>query len=85
MRQPHRGQASGFIVFFLIIGLTALLWGILNIGVQQIFATTTNQTASAQAQGVIATRQAIWDNILFFILAFAGVFLIARSVVQSRR
>lgn len=85
MRHDQRAQASGLIVFFLILGISALLWGILDFGLGKIFTSTLAQTNSQQATGVIETRQAIWSNLLFFILAFGGVTLIARSVVQSRR
>jgi len=85
MRHDQRAQASGIIVFLIILGVGALLWGILNFGMGEIFASTLNQTGKTQAQDVINQRQTIWNNILFFILAFAGTFLVARSVVQSRK
>jgi hypothetical protein len=80
----HRAQASGFIVFFLILAIGALLWGVLNVATVEIFQVTASQTTEQQAKDVINQREAIWNNLLFFIIAFAGVFLIARAVFQSR-
>lgn len=80
----HRAQASGFIVFFLMIGLGALVLGLLDVGASQLFTETLAQTDKTQAEEVIKQRQTIWNNLLYMILIFAGVFLIARAVVQSR-
>ena len=79
-----RAQASGFIVFFLILGISAVLWGLLNQPATMIFDVAGNQTDSAQAQAVIDERQAIWSNFLYFIVLLAGVVLLARAVFQSQ-
>jgi len=80
----ERAQASGFVVFFLIVGLV-VLWGLLNAGMSDIFTASLNSTSNATAESQINQRQAIWSNLPFMLLIFAGVFLIARSTVQSRQ
>lgn len=80
----HARQAGGFIIFFLILAIGGLLWGLLDAGASQIFATTLNQTSDPAARSVIEERQAIWQNLLLFIVVLAGVFLVARAVLQSR-
>lgn len=79
----ERGQATGILTFALILGVAALLWGLLDPAATQIFESSLSTTSNQQAQAVINERATIWDNILFFIVAFAGVFLISRSVFQS--
>jgi len=85
MRLNRRAQSSGFIVFFLVLAAGALLWGLLDIGVSQILASSLAQSSNPQATSVIETRQAIWSNLLFFVVIFAGVFILARAAVQSRQ
>lgn len=79
-----RAQASGFIVFFLILGISAVLWGLLNEPATMVFNAVGNQTSSSQAQAVIDERQAIWNNMLYFIVILAGIVLLARAVFQSQ-
>jgi hypothetical protein len=76
-------QASGLILFALIIGLGALVWGVLDAGASQVFAGTLNQTTNATAEGIIEERQAIWDNMLFFVILIAGLVVLARAFLQS--
>lgn len=84
MRTDARGQATGFIVFALMIALAALLWGILDPAASEIFDLALASTSDQQAQDVIKERQQIWNNLLFFIVALAGIFLLARAAFQSR-
>lgn len=78
-------QAGGFIIFFLILAIGALLWGLLDVGASQIFAASLNTTSDPAAEEVINRRQTIWNNLLLFIVVFAGTVLMARAVRQSRR
>jgi hypothetical protein len=88
-RQPlgrdRRAQSSGFIVFVLIIGISALLWGLADPAATDIFNYSLNATNNAEAEGIINERATIWANALFFTVLFGGTFIIARAVVQSRR
>jgi hypothetical protein len=68
-----------------MIAVCGLLYGLLDIGVAQILSASLDQTSSQQATDVIKTRQAIWNNLLFFVVVFAGVMILARAAVQSRQ
>jgi len=76
-------QASGLILFALIIGLGALVWGLLDVGASQVFSGTLNQTTNPTAEGYIRTRQEIWGNMLFFVILVAGMTILARAFLQS--
>jgi hypothetical protein len=76
-------QASGLILFALIIGLGALVWGVLDAGASGVFAGTLNQTTNATAESIIEERQTIWDNMLFFVILIAGLVLLGRAFLQS--
>jgi len=71
------------IVFVLILAV-GVIWGLLDVGMGQIFTATLGQTSSQEATDVINQRQAIWDNLPFFLIAFAGIFLLARAAFQSQ-
>jgi amino acid permease len=71
------------IVFVLILAV-GVIWGLLDVGVGQLMGASLNQTSNATATAHINQRQAIWDNLPFFFIAFAGIFIIARAAAQSR-
>lgn len=80
--RPSRGQSSGMIVFFLILGV-GVIWGLLDVGMGQLFTATLDQTSNANATAQINQRQTIWNNLPFFFIVFAGILIIARATVQS--
>lgn len=83
-RLPHtRAQSSGMIVFLLIIAV-GVIWGLLDVGMGQLFTSTLGQTSSQQATDVIKQRRAIWNNVPYFFIIFGGILIIARAAVQSR-
>lgn len=80
----ERAQSSGIIVFALIIGVSALVWGLANPAMQDVADKSLNSTSDQEAKDIINERLKIWDNMLFFTLVFAGIVLLTRAIVQSR-
>jgi len=87
MRRPgdDRALASALIGFITIIVISALIFIMLQDPMNGVFASGSSQATSQQAQDAISLREQIWDGILWYVLLLAGVFLLARSVVESRR
>lgn len=84
LRPSHdRAQAGGFIVFFLIIAVSALLWGLLDAAAGPIFGELLAGTSNPDATAAIEQRQTIWENVLFATLGLATLFLLGRAVRQS--
>jgi len=83
-RDNERAQAGGYVVLFLILAVSALLWGLLDAAANPIFADLLAGTNDADATAAIEQRERIWENILFAVLGLATLFILARSVRQSR-
>jgi hypothetical protein len=83
-RDDERAQAGGFVVLILILAVSALLWGLLDAAATPIFADLLAGTNDADATAAIEQRERIWENILFAVLGLATLFILARSVRQSR-
>jgi len=81
----HRAQASGIIGFVAMLVIAALLWALMAPAADLIFNAAANAGGGQTAQEAIEQRQRIWSSILLFPLALAGVFVIARAILQSRR
>lgn len=81
----EKAQAHGIILFVAILVGSALFFVIADPAAGLIFDMSLNSTDSQLATDTINERKQIWGLVLYFIVFFALVFLIARSVVQSRR
>jgi len=78
-------QTVGFVIFVLIIAVSALIYGLLDPAASQLFATASSQTSSQAAQDIVAERQRIWERVLFIPLFLGGLVLLSRAVLLSRR
>lgn len=85
MPRRDRGLASGLLGFAAIIIIVALLFTLFDPAVTDLISMTSDQTSNSEAQAVIDERAAIWENVLFYGLFLAGLFIIAKAVVESRR
>lgn len=84
-RRRRARQASGIIGFIAMLVIAALLWALMGPAADLVFSAAGDTASSQAAQTAIDERKAIWGNILFYPLALAGVFVIARAILQSRR
>jgi hypothetical protein len=80
-----RGLASAFIGFFLIIIVAALMYTLLDPAMAEIVSLSLGQAPSQQATDAINRREAIWSNMLYFMLFLAAIFIIGNAVFESRR
>lgn len=80
----ERAQAHGIIVFFAMLLTGALLYTLFQPAVNGLLDAMVQQSSSQQATDVINERREIWGLILFYVVFVSGLFLIARSVLQSR-
>ena len=80
----ERGLAVGILAFIIMIGMGALLYILLNAAMSGIFDTTLAATASADATDVINEREQIAGLLMFYAVFLGAVFIIARSVFESR-
>lgn len=85
MITDDRALASGLIGFIAILVIGALLYIMLQEPMQGVFAAGSAQASSQQAQDAISLREQIWNSILYFVMFLAGVFILTRSVLESRR
>lgn len=81
----HRAQAHGIIAFFAMLVIAGVTYALFNPVLDAITTFATNTTTNQTTQGIIDTRTQIWNRLLFFSLFACGLFIIARSVFQSRR
>jgi len=80
----ERAQSHGLIVFFVTIIAGALLYTLFQPAADGIFQMALEQSTHQEADAVVQERQRIFGYMLFYVLFVAGLFLLARSVVQSR-
>lgn len=80
-----RALASGVIIFIAMIIVGALLFIAFNEPATDIISVSSNYTTDSDAQDHIDTLETIWQSILVFVAFVAGLFIIARAVVESRR
>lgn len=80
----NRAQAHGIVVFFAMLVTGALLYTLFQPAADGILDAMLASTDSQQATDVINERQQIFGYMLFYVLFVSGLFLIARSVLQSR-
>jgi hypothetical protein len=85
MITDNRALASGLIGFVVIIVFAGILYVFLAEPMSSVFAAGSAQATSQQARDAIALREQIWNNILYFVMFLAGVFVISRAVFESRR
>lgn len=87
-REPEygdRGLAIGFVKFFAMLIVAALLYTLFNPAVDQVLTTASAQATHTTAQDEIDLAEQIWNNLLFFGVFVSFLFIIARAVVEQRR
>lgn len=80
-----RGLGLAIVGFIAALVIAALLFTLLDPAADQLFDMASSQTSATEAQDAIDRREQIWNGLLFFFIVLAGLFLIARSIVESRR
>lgn len=80
-----RGLGLAIVGFIAALVIAALLFTLLDPAADQLFDMASSQTSATEAQDAIDRREQIWNNILFYALFLAALYIIARSVFESRR
>lgn len=79
-----RGLAVGFVVFFAAIVGAALLYIMLDPALALFFDMARSQTTSTVATEQIDLASRIWGLLLFFAVFVSLMFILARSVFESK-
>ena len=85
MLNDNRGLAVGIAVFIAAIIGAALLYILLDPAAEALFTIARSQTSETVALNQIDRAAQIWGLLLFFPAFLAVMFIIARSVFESRR
>lgn len=84
-RGDTRGLGIGIVAFAAMIVIAGLLFILFNDALSELFPMARSQTSSQQATDQINLAESIWGAILFYMLVLAMLFILARSVIESRR
>jgi len=79
-----RALGLGLVLFFAALLMGSLLFIMFNPVVASVGETVSENTDDPDAERVIQERQEIWGLILFWVVFVAAMFLISRSVFESR-
>lgn len=79
-----RAQAHGIIAFIAMIAVGGLLFVLFQPAADTLLDSMLTQSSSQEASDVITERQTIFGYILMWVVFVSVLFLIARSVLQSR-
>lgn len=85
VRRDERALSMGLFGFIAIIVITALLYTMLNPAIADVFAFSSEQATTTQAQDAIDRRQQIWGYMPMFGVFLAAIYLLSRAVFESRR
>lgn len=79
-----RALGLGVIGFIAILVASALLFTLFDPAASQILADSSSIAENSKATDHIDTLDTIWSLFLFYSMFVAGLFIIARSVFESR-
>jgi hypothetical protein len=85
MLRDNRGLAVGMVIFVGVLVAAALLYILLDPALVTMFDMARGQTSSTVATDQIDRAAQIWGLLLFFPAFLGLLFIIARSVFESRR
>lgn len=85
MTHEDRGLAVGILGFIAIIIIGAVFYTVMNDGMTQVFSVLDTATTDSDAASKQTLLETIWGAVLWYVLLVAGVFVVARSVFESRR
>lgn len=85
LRDDDRALGVGVLIFAAILVTAGLFFIVADPVMDQAKETALDQTDDPNATSTIEERTTIWDNLLAYALFMAGVFIIARSVFESKR
>lgn len=80
-----RGLAIGFVAFFAILVISAVLYTLFDPAIGQLVTSASDQASHSTAQDQIDLAEQIWGLVLFFAVFLAFLFVIARAVFEQRR
>lgn len=78
-----KGQAYAFILVFIGIFISSLLWVVLNHAYIDIGDTLYNLTESEEHHTIIRSTQAIFYYSLFFLVIFSFLYLLRKSLQRG--
>lgn len=84
LADDERGLALGIVSFFAMIGIAALLFILFDAALEPLFTTTAEQATTTEAGDQISLALGIWDNILYYALFVAVIFIIVRAILEQR-
>lgn len=84
-RSDERGLAMGIVSFFAMLTIAALLFTLFNPAMTEVFSMTSSQAQTSAGQEQIDLAEQIWNAVLFFMLFLSLLFIVARSVFESKR
>lgn len=84
LRRDERGLAMGIVGFFAIIMIGALLYILFNPALAEVFTMTADQAQTSKSTDQINLAEQIWGGVLFYILFLATLYLIAKSVLETK-
>jgi len=83
-REDERGLAVGLLLFFAALTIGALLFALFNPMMTSVDDRVSDQTDDPDAQSVIDERMQIWGGLLFYVMFLSGIYILAKSVFESR-
>lgn len=83
LADDDRALALGIVSFAAIFIIAGVLYLLMAGPMETVFSITETQSHSPGAVNQINTAESIWNNIMFYILLLAAVFLIARAVREG--
>lgn len=84
-RDDERGLALGLVTFIAMLVIGGLLFIVMNDAMVDVFDITSSQASQSGSQDQINSAKGIWDNIMFYVLFIASLFLIARAIREGAR
>lgn len=81
----ERGLALGLVSFFGIIIVGALLFMLMDASVVDVVSISSDQAETTGGADQIGLAETIWNNMLFYVLFVAAMFIVARAVVEGER
>lgn len=80
-----RALGVGLFIFMAMLMITAFLYILLDPAFDMLHTMVSGHTTDAEAQTVVDRRHTIFNLFPYFALFLSGIFIIARSVFESRR
>lgn len=85
LRGDERGLALGLVTFFGILIVGGLLFIVMETAFADVVSITSSQASQPGTQDQINAASGVWNNIMYYVLFIACLFLIARAIREGAR